>query len=118
MPHALFPYLIFVPKQFGKSNSGVYGGLGLISQRHSSFYGSSIALTRVAPFASSHHVVPSMRAALRSRHDVIQRQMPVATAVLARMSVAAQNFPAVDRGDFPQEFPVTTSQVALFGYVY
>jgi hypothetical protein len=58
-----------------------------------------------------------MRAALRSRHDVIQRQMSVATAVLARMSVAAQNFPAIDRGHFPQAFPVTKSQADLFGYV-
>src|SRR4028118_2386306 len=98
IPHALFPNLVFVPKKFGKSNSGVYRSLRLCSQRHSSFYGSSIALTRVAPFASSHHVVPSMRAALRSRHDVIQRQMSVATAVLARLRVAATTFTAPHRG--------------------
>ena len=117
MPHSLFPNLVFVPKHFGKSNSGVNGSLWLGSQRHLSFYGSSIALTRVAPFASSHHVVPSMRPPLRSRHHVIQRQMPIAAAVLASMSISAQNFPAIDRRNFPQPFPVTKSQADLFGYV-
>jgi len=48
---------------------------------------------------------------------VIQRQLSVAAAVLARMSVAAQNFPAIDWWHFPKAFPVGKSQADLFGYV-
>ena len=117
LTNSLFPNLVFLPKHFGKSNSGVHRSLRLGSQRHCSFRGSSIALTRIAPFASRHHVVPSVQSTLRSRHDVIQRQTSIATAVLARMSIAAQNFPAIHRRHFPKPFPIAKSQANLFGYV-
>jgi hypothetical protein len=62
-----------------------------VEQRHVRLFGRAIAFLDIALQASCHHVVPGVRAAARSRNDVVDSKVvaPVRT-VLTRVVISVQ----------------------------
>ena len=82
----------------------MHGGFGLGFERHVGFAEIFVALFMIAGFTGDRDVIPGVGATFGTGNDVIDRQCSGATAILAPMSVAPEQFAPTYTRHLPQPF--------------